>query len=52
MDVKFQFTGTDNGEMNYVIEEVRNGKTVGRRNYYVYVIAALYDGNGSVHTGE
>ena len=34
MEVRIEMTGTDEGEFNYVLEEVKDGEPVGRLNYY------------------
>ena len=34
MEVRFEFIGTGDGAMTYVMEEIRSGVTVGRKNYY------------------
>lgn len=34
MEIRFEFTGTGDGAMTYVMEEVRNGVIIGRKNYY------------------
>lgn len=52
MDVRFEFTGTGQGEMTYVMEEVRNGETVGRRNYYGIPLADGVSYTQSFHTGD
>lgn len=52
MDVRFEFTGTGQGEMTYVMEEVRNGETVGRRNYYGIPLTDGVSYTQNFHTGD
>lgn len=52
MDVRFEFTGTGQGEMTYVMEEVRNGETIGRRNYYDIPLTEGISYTQSFRTGD
>ena len=47
LEVTLDFVATGNGEMNYIIEEVQNGTTVGRMNYYAI---PLVEGEGYTQT--
>ena len=47
LEVTLDFVATGNGKMNYIIEEVQNGTTVGRMNYYGI---PLVEGEGYTQT--
>lgn len=51
MDIDILFTGTDSGIMTYVMEEVSNGVTVGRKNYYNIPLTEGCTYTQTFHTG-